>query len=91
MPTFESLHHRLGLPGSLQIPMESFTRAVEIVLKDTELRDVAGYRPDFALWEMAAAKLRLHSIAPGDQRRADDERRLRTGIVGEIERCRCRF
>ena len=51
---FESLHHRYGLPGSLQIPMESFTRAVEIVLKDSELRDVAGYRPDVALWEMAA-------------------------------------
>jgi hypothetical protein len=36
-----------GLPGALDIPMESFTRAVEIVLKDSELRDGAGYRwPD---------------------------------------------
>ncbi|PNG45962.1 hypothetical protein WDL1P3_00009 (plasmid) [Variovorax sp. WDL1] len=25
--------------------MESFTRAVEIVLKENELRDAAGYRP----------------------------------------------
>ena len=50
---FERLHHRHGLPGALEIPMESFTRAVEIVLKDSELRDGAGYRPDAALWEMA--------------------------------------
>jgi hypothetical protein len=65
--------------------MESFTRAVVIVLKDSELRDVAGYRPDVTLWEMAARSCGY--IAPGDQRRVDDERRLRTGI----ERCRCRF
>ena len=50
---FESLHHKHGLPGALEIPMESFTRAVEIVLKDSELRDVPGYRPDAAFWNMA--------------------------------------
>ena len=50
---FERLHHRHGLPGPLEIPMESFTRAVEIVLKDSELRDGAGYRPEAALWDMA--------------------------------------
>ena len=50
---FESLHHKHGLPGALEIPMESFTRAVEIVLKDSELRDAPGYRPDAALWNVA--------------------------------------
>lgn len=50
---FEQLHHKHGLPGNLEIPMESFTRAVEIVLKDSELRDAPGYRPDAALWQVA--------------------------------------
>jgi len=50
---FERLHHRHGLPGLLEIPMESFTRAVEIVLKDSEVRDGADYRPEAALWDMA--------------------------------------
>ena len=50
---FEQLHHKHGLPGELEIPMESFTRAVEIVLKDSELRDAPGYRPNAALWGAA--------------------------------------
>lgn len=50
---FEQLHHRHGLPGELEIPMESFTRAVEIVLKDSELRDSPKYRPDATLWSTA--------------------------------------
>ncbi|MDM0118109.1 ATP-binding protein [Variovorax sp. J22R133] len=50
---FEHLHHKHGLPGALEIPMESFTRAVEIVLKDSELRDSAGCQPDAALWNVA--------------------------------------
>ena len=33
--------------------MESFTRAAEIVLKDSELRDAPGFRPDAALWQVA--------------------------------------
>jgi hypothetical protein len=33
--------------------MESFTRAVEIVIKDSERRDGAGFRPDAALWNVA--------------------------------------
>lgn len=33
--------------------MESFARAVEIVLKESELRDAAAYRPDPALWNLA--------------------------------------
>ena len=33
--------------------MESFARAVEMVLKDSELRDAPGYRPDAALWSVA--------------------------------------
>jgi hypothetical protein len=33
--------------------MESFARAVEIVLKDSELRDDRGYGPDTVLWQHA--------------------------------------
>ncbi len=51
---FEHLHHKHGLPAPLEIPMESFTRAVEMVLKDSELRDAPGYRPDAAMWNLAA-------------------------------------
>ncbi|WP_053572708.1 ATP-binding protein [Caballeronia cordobensis] len=51
--TFEAAHHRASLPGSLEIPMESFARAVEIVLKESELNDVPGYCPDSALWSHA--------------------------------------
>lgn len=50
---FEQLHNRHGLPGPLEIPMESFTRAVEILLKDSERRDGEGYRTDAALWSVA--------------------------------------
>jgi len=50
---FEKLHNKHGLSGDLEIPMESFARAVEIVLKDSELRDAPGYRPAPELWEQA--------------------------------------
>jgi len=33
--------------------MESFTRAVKIVLKNSEVRDGGNYRPEAALWDMA--------------------------------------
>jgi thymidine kinase len=51
---FEQLHHKHGLPKQLEIPMESFARAVEIVLKDGMLRDAAGCRPDAVIWYAAA-------------------------------------
>ncbi|MFM0085004.1 ATP-binding protein [Paraburkholderia sediminicola] len=51
--TFEAAHHKASLPGKLEIPMESFVRAVEIVLKDSELRDQPGYCPESVLWEHA--------------------------------------
>lgn len=50
---FEAAHHKATLPGRLEIPMESFARAVEIVLKDSELRDAPGYCPDASLWAHA--------------------------------------
>jgi len=50
---FEAAHHKASLPGSLEIPMESITRAVEIVLKESELKDAPGYCPDAALWTHA--------------------------------------
>ena len=50
---FDEIHHKHGLPEEMQIPMESFTRAVEIVLKDSLLRDAAGARPTTDLWRMA--------------------------------------
>ena len=33
--------------------MESFARAVEIVLKESEMRDSSGVRPDETLWDAA--------------------------------------
>ncbi len=50
---FETAHHKANLPGKLEIPMESFARAVEIVLKDSELNDARGYCPDQVLWDHA--------------------------------------
>ena len=50
---FERLHHKHALGGTLEIPMESFTRAVEIVLKDSNLRDAPGYQPEAAMWDLA--------------------------------------
>ena len=50
---FEAAHHKASLPGRLEIPMESFARAVEIVLKDSELKDAHGYCPTAALWAYA--------------------------------------
>jgi hypothetical protein len=47
------MHHKHALCGPLEIPMESFTRAVEIVLKDSYLRDTRGYQPDAAMWDLA--------------------------------------
>jgi hypothetical protein len=50
---FEAAHHKASLPGNLEIPMDSFVRAVEIVLKESELKDAPGYCPDAALWTHA--------------------------------------
>ena len=45
-------HHKANLPDQLEIPMEPFARAVEIVLKASELRD-GGYTPEVVLWDHA--------------------------------------
>lgn len=50
---FETAHHKANLPGNLEIPMESFARAVEIVLKESELKDTPGYCPEAPLWAYA--------------------------------------
>ena len=50
---FEALHHKCGLPGSLEIPMESFTRTVEIVLKDGMGQSGPTYRPNLDTWQQA--------------------------------------
>lgn len=50
---FSSAHHKANLPGRLEIPMESFVRVVEIVLKESMLLDGPQYRPDEALWQHA--------------------------------------
>ena len=54
--SFEHLHHSCALPSGLEIPMESFTRAVEIVLKDGESRDNATYRPSEEVWRTAVKR-----------------------------------
>ena len=50
---FEQSHDRHALPDALEIPMEPFTRAVEIVLKDSALHDAPGWQRDPGLWAMA--------------------------------------
>ncbi|MBL4953540.1 hypothetical protein JK635_15215 [Neobacillus sp. YIM B02564] len=50
---FVAIHNKTGLGGMLEIPMESFTRAVEIVLKESEIHDAAGYRPSSEMWAQA--------------------------------------
>jgi len=50
---FSEVHNKAGLAGRLEIPMESFTRAVEIVLKESEAHDAAQYRPSAQLWAQA--------------------------------------
>jgi hypothetical protein len=50
---FEAAHHKASLPGKLEIPMESFVRAIEIVLKESELKDAPDYCPEAALWTYA--------------------------------------
>jgi hypothetical protein len=50
---FAGLHHKHGLPGALEIPMESFAWAVKIVLKEGGLRDASNFRPDAAMWNLA--------------------------------------
>jgi hypothetical protein len=50
---FVKIHNKAGLAGRLEIPMESFTRAVEIVLKESELQDAPAYRPSSDLWTQA--------------------------------------
>jgi len=50
---FEDLHNKSSLPGELEIPMESFARAVEITLKSCWDRDTLSLRPEPALWASA--------------------------------------
>jgi len=50
---FEAAHNKASLPGRLAIPMESFSRAVEILLKESEIRDAPGYCPEPTLWAYA--------------------------------------
>ena len=50
---FAALHQKHGLPGELEVPMDSFARAVEIALKEGELRDASNFRPEAALWNLA--------------------------------------
>jgi hypothetical protein len=50
---FVTIHNKTGLGGMLEIPMESFTRAVEIVLKESEIHNAAGYRPSSEMWAQA--------------------------------------
>jgi hypothetical protein len=50
---FSAAHHKASLPYKMEIPMEYFVRAVEIVLKDSETRDAPGYSPAPALWAYA--------------------------------------
>jgi len=50
---FETIHNKAGFAANLEIPMESFTRAVEIVLKESTPSDTPRYRPPPELWVKA--------------------------------------
>ena len=50
---FVRIHNKARLAGTLEIRMESFTRAVEIVLKESALHDAPAYRPSADLWTQA--------------------------------------
>ena len=50
---FVAIHNKSGLGGTLEIPMESFARAVEIVLKESEVRDAPDFHPSVELWAQA--------------------------------------
>ncbi len=50
---FDQIHQHHGLPGALELPMESFARAVEIVLKEGHDLDRSGNPPDPGLWRAA--------------------------------------
>ena len=54
-PHFEEVHNKNGLPGELEIPMESFARAVEIMLKGCWDADARHEQPDQSRW-IAAVK-----------------------------------
>ena len=47
------MHNKHSLPGELEIPMESFARAVEIMLKRSMEGDGVNQRPDPTLWSVA--------------------------------------
>jgi hypothetical protein len=48
-----AIHNKTGFGSMLEIPLESFTRAVEIVLKESEIHDAASYRPSSEMWAQA--------------------------------------
>jgi hypothetical protein len=50
---FETIHNKAGFASALEIPMESFTRAVEIVLKEGMALDARDFRPPAPLWTRA--------------------------------------
>ena len=50
---FTAIHNKAGFAHALEIPMESFTRAVEFVLIESERFDATNYRPSTDLWNMA--------------------------------------
>lgn len=47
------VHRKANLPGEMEIPMEYFARAIEIVLKDSLVTDHSGFRLEQAKWTYA--------------------------------------
>ncbi len=50
---FDEIHNKSALSGALEIPMESFSRSVEIVLKESTVCDCPDFRPSVELWRAA--------------------------------------
>jgi hypothetical protein len=47
---FQTAHYKVNLPGALDLPMEYFARAIEIVMKDCALSDNNAYKVPPAKW-----------------------------------------
>lgn len=53
---FAEVHHEASLPGKLEIPMEYFSRAVEIALLETTVHDSTTFRLNPDLWRFAVKR-----------------------------------
>ncbi|CAD6562214.1 hypothetical protein LMG28727_07687 [Paraburkholderia kirstenboschensis] len=82
--TFEAAHHKASLPGNLDLPMESFVRAVDPQGKRNQ--GCARLLPGAGFVDPCCSSLRLYPVPPCNRTRA------RNSVVARrIRRCAIRF